>query len=213
MTKRLQEIFSQIEKTGVFADVGCDHGYIAKAMIKSGKCKTVIVSDISLPCLKKAEKLLSEEINNGTCQSVLSNGLKNLPVCDAVLIAGMGGEEIISIINEAPFYPETFYLQPMKNTDKVRRFVVNKGYKIIKDYCFADGKRFYDFIHIIKGKDVLSDEEAEFGRTNLVNRPKAFTDKISCEITAIDKLIKSGKLSGNALNQMQSKRELLKKYV
>ena len=59
MNKRLEIIFSEIAACSSFADVGCDHGYIAKAVLDSGKCDDVIISDISAPSLKKAEKLLT----------------------------------------------------------------------------------------------------------------------------------------------------------
>ena len=62
MTDRLNKIFDSLAECEVFADVGCDHGYIAKAMLFSGKCKKVIVSDISAKCLNKAEELLNDFI-------------------------------------------------------------------------------------------------------------------------------------------------------
>ena len=46
MTKRLQLLFDEIENCEVFADVGCDHGYIAEAVLKSCKSEKVIISDI-----------------------------------------------------------------------------------------------------------------------------------------------------------------------
>ena len=58
MTNRLNQIFSVLPSCEVFADIGCDHGYVAKAMLDSGKCKKVIVSDISEKCLFKATTLL-----------------------------------------------------------------------------------------------------------------------------------------------------------
>ena len=100
MTKRLTKIFEQLPTCNTFADVGCDHGYLAKAMIQSGKCKRVIISDISAPCLQKAKDLLSEELQSGVATAVVSNGFQNVPPCDLALIAGMGGEEIASILQE-----------------------------------------------------------------------------------------------------------------
>ncbi|MBQ4098436.1 MAG: SAM-dependent methyltransferase, partial [Clostridia bacterium] len=38
MNRRLEEIFSVIPKCEVFADIGCDHGLMTKAMLVSGKC-------------------------------------------------------------------------------------------------------------------------------------------------------------------------------
>ena len=76
MTERLKKIFDQLPKCHTFADVGCDHGYLAKAMVQSGKCQKVIVSDISAKCLQKAKDLLAEEIENGIATELFQMGLR-----------------------------------------------------------------------------------------------------------------------------------------
>ena len=60
MTARLDELFSLLPPCSKFADVGCDHGYIAQRMLLSGKCGHAVISDISEKCLKKAETLLKD---------------------------------------------------------------------------------------------------------------------------------------------------------
>lgn len=177
MTKRLQEIFSLIPNCEVFADIGCDHGYLSLAVIKSGKAKKVIFSDVSEKCLKKAENLLKNFVESGVAKGFVSNGFEKLPDSDLALIAGMGGEEILSIIENAKTLPSKFVLQPMKNSEKVRECLVKHGYKIVKDYTFkADGK-FYDLILLEIGEDNLTDLELFFGRTNLIERPSDFIEK------------------------------------
>ena len=213
MTERLNEIFSDIPECEVFADVGCDHGYIAKSMLKSGKCRKVIISDISEKSLSKAEKLLKREVEKGLAVPIVSDGLKNLPECDCVLIAGLGGEEIIRILTDAPFLPEKLILQPMKNVRKVREFAVFSGYAVVSDRVFKEGYMFYDLLTLKKGKDVLTDEEAEFGRSNLKNPSAAFLDKIHWEIKCIDERIENGGLKKHVLSEFLKRREKLKKYV
>ena len=121
MTARLDELFSLLPPCSKFADVGCDHGYIAQRMLLSGKCGHAVISDISEKCLKKAETLLKGEIEAGRATAVVSDGLEKLPAdCDLALIAGMGGEEIVEILKRAPFLPATLCLQPMKNAEKLQ---------------------------------------------------------------------------------------------
>jgi len=104
--------------------------------------------------------------------------------CDFVLIAGMGGEEIISILKNG-FLPQKLLLQPMKNTPKVREFLINSGYKILLDYTFKDGK-FYDLIKAEKFVDNQKENYQawwlEFGRDNILNATLDFIEKISVEI-------------------------------
>ena len=213
MTERLKQIFSSIDSGEVFADIGCDHGYIAKEMLKKGKCKTAIVSDVSEKSLKKAQSLLKTELSNGKAVAVVSDGFTSVPKCDVALIAGLGGDEIIKILSKAPFYPEKLTLQPMKKTPKVREFVVKIGYFIEEDRVFSEGHMFYDVIKLIRGKDILTPEETEFGRTNLAFPSEAFKRKIAWEIKNIDERIKAGGLKPHVLSAFVKKREELKKYV
>ena len=98
---RLDEITSHLSGEDLVADVGCDHGYISEKLLKSGGAKKVVMTDISAKCLLKAQTLLSAEISQGKATAVVCDGLKgvDLPIT-AVVIAGMGGEEIIKILTE-----------------------------------------------------------------------------------------------------------------
>lgn len=174
MTERLNEIFKNIPACRTFADVGCDHGYIARAVLDEGRAERAVVSDISKKCLDKACALLSDYISAGRCSAVVSDGFRALPPADCALIAGMGGEEIIKILKEAPYLPRKLVLQPMKNSDKLRVYAVKAGYRILKDYTFFAGGGYYDVVVCERGEDVLTEEEAEFGRTNIKERPSAF---------------------------------------
>ena len=213
MKKRLEEIFALLPNCEVFADVGCDHGYVAKQMLESGKCKKVIISDVSQKCLDKAVALLSNEIEQGRAQAVVSDGFEKVGECDLALIAGMGGEEIVGILKRAKTLPIKLVLQPMKNTKKVRKTAVELGYKIQKDYTFFTGKIFYDLLLLVKGKDVLTEEEAEFGRTNLKEKPTAFIKQIKLRIKKLTDFLKGDKLKKETKEQMQEEIQRLENYV
>ncbi len=213
MTKRLETILLNLEKCRVFADVGCDHGYVAKGMLDADKCEKAIVSDVSEKCLNKAKDLLKEEISQGRAQAIVSNGLEKLPPIDLVLIAGMGGEEIISILSSAVILPDKLVLQPMKNVDKVRLFLTATGYKINKDFCFEDGGKFYDLLVIDKGEQTLTDEQILLGKTNLEEKSADFLERNRQEIKRIDKILSTGKIDFETQKKLQKKQEVLKKYV
>lgn len=213
MTKRLEEIFSAIPKCKVFADIGCDHGYISKAMLDGGKCETALLADVSKKCLEKACTLNFAYIENGNALAFVADGFTGLPKSDVALIAGMGGEEIISIIKGAKNLPQTLVLQPMKNCDKVRKFLVGAGYRIDKDYVFYAEKKYYDLIVCVKGNDNLTDEEIEFGRTNLKTRSKDFTSRIQCMISTLERRVKENAVPSEIKNSAISEIERLKKYV
>ena len=177
LTKRLQTILDELSPCETFADVGCDHGYIAESMLKSGKCNFAYVTDISEKCLNKAVELLSKNYE-GKFKQIVTDGLKNVPKVDQVLIAGMGGENICEILDSADFLPERMVLQPMKNSDKVRLKALTSGYKLIKDYTFKDEK-YYDIIVCEKGKDFYTPDELKYGRGNICEKRKEFIEQIT----------------------------------
>lgn len=213
MTERLNIIFNEIPICKTFADIGCDHGYIAQAMLKSGKAEKVIISDISQKCLDKAQKLLQEYIDLDRAKSIVSNGFEKIDFCDVALIAGMGGEEICSILLNAKFLPDILILQPMKNVDKVRQCAINLGYKIQKDFMFKSSQKFYDLIKLERGKDQLSDQEIEFGRDNICQKNEHFIEFINLQIERITRFLECENLSLEDREKMLKKREKLQKYV
>jgi len=212
MTDRLNKIFSSLPNCKVFADIGCDHGYIAKAMIKSGKCDRVIISDISEKCLEKAKELLSDEIALGRAKSVVADGFNGVVGADLALIAGMGGKEIISILEKAQSLPEKLVLQPMKNCKEVRKCVLKLGYRIELDYVFKSANKYYDLIVLQKGEDFLSEEELEFGRTNIREKGTDFIQRIKEEIKKANGYL-SASVSEKTRQEITENIKKLEKYV
>ena len=179
MTKRLKEICARIPKAKAFADVGCDHGYCARYVLDRRLAERVYITDISEKCLEKARTLLKKEIQEGRCIPLVGDGLSVLPEPCTVLIAGMGGEEIIKILSHK--IPPVFLLQPMKNSEKVRKFLLERGCKITLDDTFEDGL-FYDFIMgEAEGGDTYTERELVYGRDNLKHPSPAFCRKIRLE--------------------------------
>lgn len=171
MSKRIDTIVSLITPCDGFADVGCDHGYVAKAVLDEGKAKKVFVTDISEPSLNKAKALLSDTYPD-LFTAILTDGLEGVPVCDQVLIAGMGGEEIIKILQKSAYKPVIVILQPMKNADKVRKYLHSEGYGLERDFMFfADGK-YYELMRAkLNYSDGYTLKEELYGRENLNGSP------------------------------------------
>lgn len=209
MTKRLEVLFSLITKCKVFADVGCDHGYIAESVLKNNLASKVIISDISLKSLKKAEVLLGnykDLVKSVHCDGVsLYDG-----EADLIFIAGMGGEEICNIIKDIKFLPEKFVLCPHKNTSLVRKLLIEKGYFLNRDFTFFASGKYYDAISCVKGKDSYSLLELEFGKENLRTFPKDFIDKLKIEENKFSKILLNENLSLEQHNIVNEKLNRIK---
>ena len=166
---RILKLCSYLEKCETFADVGCDHGYCTQYMLSNSLCEKAVISDISAKCLEKAENLLDEYIKCGKCIPVCCSGLKKInSLTELVLIAGMGGEEIVSILKSA-FIPEKFVLQPMRNVREVREFLLNCGAEITRDEVFFSGGKYYFVICGRKSgnKSTYTPAQLEYGKGDI----------------------------------------------
>ena len=186
--KRIDTLCSLLTPAKVCADVGCDHGYCTEYMLKNELCERAIFSDVSKGSLAKAEKLLAPYVEEGRAVGVFGDGFYGVDKSvDEVLIAGMGGSEIVYILSDEKhgFMPKRFVFQPMHDAEKLRRYILENGGYIEKDYTFQDVK-FYDVI--VGGKreeggqvfdeTPYTDAEYEFGRDNLKTYPDAFTARL-----------------------------------
>lgn len=183
MPNRIDVIVSYIKPCKRLADIGCDHGYVTEKCLKIGKCESAVISDISESCLKKAQTLLSDYLKKGIVKAYVADGFcSEAKTCDGAVIAGMGGEEIVKILTDGSVFPEFLYLQPMKNSEKVRKWLIDGGYKITNDFTFKDVK-FYDYITAerSKEKEEYSPLELVYGRDNLKEKSDVFKEKLALE--------------------------------
>ena len=214
--KRIDTLCSLLTAVETFADVGCDHGYCSEYMLKNGLCKRAILSDISKGSLAKAESLLAPYIRAGIASSVLGDGFKGVPSdTDEVLIAGMGGSEIVSILSDKKcgFIPKRFVFQPMHDTEKLRRYLVDNGGYIERDFTFEDGK-FYDVLvggRADKGceKQAYTDGEFEFGKENLALMPTAFVKRTKKLLENIEKYLTQPNLQAESREELEKRKERL----
>lgn len=157
---RLKAVLNEIQPCEVIADIGADHGKIAVSAKLAGLAKKVIASDISEPSVAKARNLASQygaEVDIRVGEGVTSLCATEY---DTVIIAGMGGLEILSILNKAIKNFNRYIFAPHTKAYELRKFLSEKDILPIRDYkVFANGK-YYDIISAEVGeykpeKDVL----------------------------------------------------------
>ncbi len=211
--KRIDTLCSHLRPAKSFADVGCDHGYCSEYVLQNALCERVIFSDISKGSLAKAESLLAPFVREGRAKGVLGNGFFGVPSdTEQVVIAGMGGSEIVSILSDERygFLPNYFVLQPMHDSEKLRRYLASAGAVIERDYTLFDGK-YYDVLVGHNGKatgeppTAYTDEEYLFGKENLREKPEAFVARTKKQLANLEKYLRRAGL------QEDSKRELLER--
>lgn len=140
-----------VEKGASVIDVGTDHGFLPVFLAQSGTCPKIYASDISAAslaaALRSAEKFnVSDDIT-----FLVTSGLDGITPEDVntIIIAGLGGETILSILEKAPWTKYnniTLILQPQSKVDLLFRFLYDNGYKIIQTQSVIDKSKHYTVI-------------------------------------------------------------------
>lgn len=212
MNVRLETIISLLSTTDTFADVGCDHGYVSKEVLSRGLAKKVYVTDISKPSLQKAIDLLTDS-GFDSFEAFLTDGLESVPQADQVLIAGMGGQEIVKILKKSAYKPLIVVLQPMKNADLVRKELHSLGYGIIRDFMFYADDKYYEIIKAQLGvSDGYTQLEEEFGRENLCGNEdfKRYLDNM---MKMIESARNSSNISEDSSQKLTKKLQVLRGLI
>lgn len=184
---RLTKIVSVIPTCDTLADVGCDHGYIGIATLQLKRAQNVCFVDVSQPSLDKARLNCPSGMKH--CATfVCQDGLQQLQA-DCAVIAGMGGLEIISILQNTQHLPQYLVLQPMRNQRDVRSYIAS-NYQIVSDEKFFDGK-YYDLIVAKLGKCTteLTQLELEFGKSNLTHPTQDFVNFLQLEHAKLSQIL------------------------
>lgn len=147
LDKRLDTIMSLIEKGERIADIGTDHGKIAVLAIeKTGM--PVIATDISSDSLKKAQRLAYDYGVSEIISFRMGDGLKAIGKneADTIVIAGMGGHEIINILKGSSFEYNKYILVPHRHSKELRIFLIENNFNLLRDFMLECDGKFYQII-------------------------------------------------------------------
>lgn len=134
------------------ADIGTDHGFLICALVSEGISQKGIAADINEQPLAKATTEISLQGLTSKIQTICTNGLHDIPrdEVDAIIIAGMGGDLIASILNEwkgSTNAGKHFYLNPMTKPEKLRKYLYENNFTMIEERCAVAAGRAYSVIH------------------------------------------------------------------
>jgi len=159
---RLSALMALIPEHGAVADIGCDHGRLACALLQRGQ-NTVFAADISAPSLDKARILAQKLSLEDRLVCCLGDGLEALQgrKADCLVIAGMSSLTIQDILEKAK--DEVLVLQPMMDMPSLRRYLMEHGWRIEDENLVQEDRRFYPMLRAIRGQSSYSEDELRYG--------------------------------------------------
>ena len=145
---RLQAVADMVNEGARVVDVGTDHGYIPAYLIKNNIAKSVIACDINEKPLASCKRYISSLGLDDKVKCVLSDGLQSIDGdYDTVIIAGMGGELIAQILENAENIRHCrLIINPMTHPELARKWLYDNGFCIENDIVVADLKHHYSVL-------------------------------------------------------------------
>lgn len=201
LSPRLEEIINLCDNVKTIADIGCDHGYITAELVLEEKAEKVIATDKSATCLNKAVLLCDSMNIAGFVSFRDGEGFSVITKRDKVkqaIIAGMGGKEIISILEKRPKKLFDFVLQPQSDVVLLRQYLINNGFEFVVDKLVKDAGRYYNVIKVTKAKKPkeYNNLEVYFGVTNFRENYQLFYEYLVERFMFLHKFkIKYGELN------------------
>ena len=192
LTPRLELIYEKITGKKA-ADIGTDHAYIPIELIKSGRCQKVIASDIKPgPAEIAAKNIKNEgldiEVRLGGGLSVLRTG-----EVDDIIIAGMGGKLICSILEENMEVAKSarLILQPMNSQWELRKFLLENGFGIESEDLALEGFKVYNVLVCSFGREgIIYKEEIDYHVPSCLMGHKYYKNLLDKKIREFTKIIK-----------------------
>ena len=150
LSPRLQCCASHISGNRRVADIGCDHGYLGIHLLQSGSACAVIAADVNEGPLQSAMRNAEKYGVREQMRFYLSDGARNIPRdFDTLVCAGMGGDTIIHILENAPWLRSeqyTLVLQCQSKSPALRQYLSDTGWHIFRENIVRDGKFLYSVL-------------------------------------------------------------------
>lgn len=161
LSARLQLLADWVPAGAALADVGTDHAYLPVWLTLEGRLRSAVACDLRPGPLSRGRATavrcgVLDRIDFRQCDGLAGIRAEE---ADTVVIAGMGGENIVSILAAAPWTTDgnhVLLLQPQSRAEELRAFLSANGYAICKERLVEDRGTIYPVLEVGAGAQSLS---------------------------------------------------------
>lgn len=163
LSARLTMVSQLLPAGSRLIDIGTDHAYLPITAVMGGLFPTAIAADIRSGPIAVAERNIRRYACSDKVQAVLSEGLAafSRQEGDVVVMAGLGGLEMIDILTGAPSLWPLLVLQPQKSAPALRSFLSLHGYAIRREALCLENNRLYLCLVAEQTGSEISDDPAD----------------------------------------------------
>lgn len=190
LSHRLETIASFVRRGSKIADIGTDHGYVPIRLVEEGTAVSALAMDVRKGPLERACAHVREHGLTDRIELRLSDGLVALRPgeADCVIIAGMGGELVIRILEEGKELWGSvgqWVLSPQSDIDEVRRYLLDNSFSIKRESMIEEDGKYYTIMDVtadtiafddIASDEIVSDEVAGTGSGETVRTAASWSE-------------------------------------
>ena len=211
--KRIEAISQLIDNDESVIDIGCDHGFLAKMLRTKGNNKLIICSDNKIGPLNNARNNL---IGYDNINFELTDGVDNIDtVCDVCVLAGMGHNTVISIIENNENYfrnCKKIIIQVNSVVAQMRQYLSNHKFQII-DECMVYDYKYYQIMVVKTGQQQLNELQIEFGPVLLEKKGDVFLQCYQKQLNHFQSLLSTLPENHPDRSQLSQKIEQIKSVL
>lgn len=212
---RIIEVANLVTKKRV-ADIGCDHGYLITYLLENKIVDFAIGSDLNeLPLLNAKKNVMAKNLTNKV-EFYISNGLEKIQKedFDCVVVAGMGGSLIATILEQAldKISNKEIIVQPNNNSKTLRTLMQKNGFKVECEKIICEKHVIYEILKFVPGVQNWNDFELEFGKYNLELKSDLFIKLYQEKLDVLQSHFKNVTNPSNEL-KLQEKINRIKKAI
>lgn len=211
--KRIEAISQLIDNDESVIDIGCDHGFLAKMLRTKGNNKLIICSDNKIGPLNNARNNL---IGYDNINFELTDGVDNIDtVCDVCVLAGMGHNTVISIIENNENYfrnCKKIIIQVNSVVAQMRQYLSNNKFQII-DECMVYDYKYYQIMVVKTGQQQLNELQIEFGPVLLEKKGEVFLQCYQKQLSHFQSLLSTLPENHPDRSQLNKKIEQIKSVL
>ncbi len=156
ISNRLKTVVDLLPPCGILADIGSNHGLLPIWLLLHNRIRYGWCCDLRSASLDAARKNIAEYGLTDKVGVLVGDGLQALNGMpyDCAVIAGMGGETIAKILDEAEIGEgdqHTFVLQPMSKSTLLRQWLAKNGFCVVDFLLAEDRGKIYECLSVKKG--------------------------------------------------------------
>lgn len=199
------------------ADVGTDHGYVPIELAKRGIITHGLAMDVRKGPLERAKEHIRQYGLEDVIETRLSDGISKMQdhETDTVIVAGMGGELVIHILEEGRrFWDQIdhWILSPQSELDKVRDYLAEQGFAIERETMLKEEGKYYVVMDVIRGQmEPLKPWESLYGPLLLKEKNPVLAELLQKEKTLCESILKG--LAGQESESAGKRAEELRKQI